>query len=163
MAINFIRSSAMSWSRREPAAGTPGASMDASPLPEIYGICSSSSKCMGLLIIAKVCEADTLVRHAEAELSGGDSPQSHRVTETQRKTWRQSQLRAHATGANLGTQRSCEGKTPLRDANGKLSPEPARGTTFQPDGAAGSGGPRGQVRGRRRSRRRRELVLFRRP
>src|ERR1700739_1541660 len=47
MATNFIRSSAMSWSRREPTAGTPGASMDASPLPEMYGI-SSSSKCMGL-------------------------------------------------------------------------------------------------------------------
>src|ERR1700758_2871974 len=48
MATNFIKSSAMSSSRRDPTVGTPGTSMNASPVPEMYGMISSSSssKCI---------------------------------------------------------------------------------------------------------------------
>src|SRR5579864_305920 len=69
MATNFIRSSAMSSSRRDPTAGTPGTSMSASPVPEMYGmISSSSSKCIN-------CFDDN---KAEASsLSGCAQPQHH--------------------------------------------------------------------------------------
>src|SRR5438477_3000573 len=82
--MNFIRSSAISSSRRDPAAGVPGTSMNASPVPEISGTSSSSSKCIrriddskGIMNSAAMCSWERGGRLGEA------APRRRRLNEEQ--------------------------------------------------------------------------------